>query len=483
MTASRPNIIYVLADDMGFGDLAVNDPDGKIPTPNLDRLASRGIRMTDMHATSALCTPSRYSLLTGRYAWRTPLKSGIVWPWDAPLIDAATPTVAEFLGDQGYRTACLGKWHLGWEWPTRDGRHPNETLPFGAYCDAERAEYEDNIDYGRPVGGGPVDRGFDTYFGVDVPNFTPYSWFVDDRVVEAPTAPKPDDLYGHPGRVVPGWSHEAMIPAFTERAVALIEETGADPDGPPLFLYYALTSPHSPVVPNDEFKGASGIGNYGDFVCEVDWVVGQLVDALERSGQLDDTLLIFTSDNGPERQVGDDEGVFERARRTRHFSMGPWRGAKRDVWEGGHRVPFVASWPSMIPAGAVSHDLASLADFMATCAEIVGEPLPAGASEDGASMLDLLCGTGDGSPRPPLVLHGGDGRLALRDGDWMFIDSADGSEWPEPEWYREERGYEAHDLPGELFNLADDPTERINLYADEPEIVERMSATLERLRQ
>jgi arylsulfatase A len=482
MSGRPPHIVYVLADDMGFGDLACNDPAAKIPTPHLDRLASRGMRMTDMHATSAVCTPSRYSLLTGRYAWRTPLKSGIVWPWDAPLIDEEQPTVAAFLQDNGYRTACIGKWHLGWDWPTKDGTHPNDTLEFGTYCDDERAEYEDNIDYAQPVAGGPVDRGFDSYFGVDVPNFTPYSWFVDDRVTEAPTVPKPDDLYGHPGRAVPGWSHEAMIPAFTQRAVSLIEETGSDSDGPPLFLYYALTSPHSPVVPNDEFKGASGIGNYGDFVCEVDWLVGELVDALERAGLFDNTLFIFTSDNGPERQVGDDEGVFERARRTRHFSMGPWRGAKVDVWEAGHRVPFIATWPEVIPEAAVSHDMVSLVDFMATCAEILDRPLPHGASEDGVSMLAQLRGE-EAPDRAPLVLHGGDGRLALRDGDWMFIDAPSGGVWPEPEWYREEQGYVPHDLPGELFNLADDPTERTNLYADKPEVVERMTATLERLRQ
>lgn len=477
MTARRPHIVCVFADDMGFGDLACNDPEARIPTPNLDRLAGRGIRMTDMHATSAVCTPSRYSLLTGRYAWRTPLKRGIVWPWDAPLIEEEQPTVAEFLRANGYRTACIGKWHLGWDWPTKDGSRPNDTLEFGAYCDDDRAAYEENIDYRRPVRGGPVDRGFDSYFGVDVPNFTPYSWFEDDRVTEAPSVPKPDDLYGHPGRAVPDWSHEAMIPAFTERAVSLIEDTGRAVDSRPLFLYYALTSPHSPVVPNERFKGTSGIGNYGDFVCEVDWLVGELVDALDRAGLFDDTLLVFTSDNGPERQVSDDEGVFDRARRTGHYSMGPWRGAKQDVWEAGHRVPFIATWPGVIPPGAVSGELGSLMDFMATCGEAIDRPLPAAASEDGVSMLAQLRGD-RGTARPPLVLHGGDGRFALRGGDLMFIDSPSGGVWPEPDWFRDERGYEPHDLAGELFDLAEDPTERRNLYAEAPEVVERMRATL-----
>lgn len=281
-----PNIIYVLADDMGFGDLACNNPDSRVPTTNLDRLASQGMRMTDMHATAAVCTPSRYSVLTGRYAWRSRLETGIVWPWDAALIEPEQLTVAQFLGSHGYRCACIGKWHLGWDWTTHDGSRPNDTLPFGTYCDDERAAFEANIDCASPIGGGPTDRGFDTYFGVDVPNFTPYTWFEDDRVVEPPSVPKPDEVYGHAGQAVPGWDHAEMVPEFTRRAVQLIETTATDSNPAPLFLYFPLTSPHSPIVPNEQFKGQSGIGDYGDFVMEVDWIVGELMDALERTGQL-----------------------------------------------------------------------------------------------------------------------------------------------------------------------------------------------------
>lgn len=486
MAVTRPNIVYILADDLGYGDVACNDADCLIPTPNLDGLAARGVRCTDAHATSAICTPSRYSILTGRYAWRSRLKQGIVWHWDAPLIEDGQPTVARFLSDQGYRTACVGKWHLGWDWATTDGAHPNDTLPFGEYCDAERAEYETNIDYTKPVSGGPVDRGFDTYFGVDVPNFPPYAWFENDSVTEAPTEPKPDEVYGHMGQAVPGWNPHDIVPECTRRATEFIHDAAAG--DAPFFLYFALTSPHSPVVPNEAFVGHSGIGAYGDFVCEVDWIVGEVVAALEEAGCTDDTLVIFTSDNGPELEMGDDEGAFKRAERTRHFSMGELRGIKRDVWEGGHRVPFIASWPGQIPAGTTADALVSLSDFFATCAEIVGAHPDHGDADaaaglvdslDSDSMLGVLRGTAAG--RNSLVLHGGGGRFALRQGRWLYVDAPSGGEWPEPEWFRSERGYTNHDHPAELFDLHTDLAERHNRYNDEPELAQQLSLTLDAL--
>ena len=207
----------------------------------------------------------------------------------------------------------------------------------------QRAEIGQQIDYTKRIGGGPLDRGFESYFGVDVPNFPPYTWFENDRVAEVPTMHKPDEQYGHPGASIPGWSLEQMVPEFTRRAVDYIESQASAEKQ--FFLYLPLTSPHSPVVPNEEFKGKSGIGNYGDFVCEVDWVVGKVVAALERSGLSYDTLVIFTSDNGPESGTHDEEGAYLRAKDRGHYSMGELRGVKRDLWEGGHRVPFIAKWP------------------------------------------------------------------------------------------------------------------------------------------
>lgn len=475
---SLPNIIYILADDLGYGDVLGNNPKSRIPTPRLEELAARGMRFTDAHATSAVCSPSRYSILTGRYAWRTRLKRGIVWPWDGSLIEPDVPTVATMLSEHGYRTACVGKWHLGWNWPTKDGSSPNDTLPYGVYCDDERSEYERNIDYRRPIRGGPVDHGFDSYFGVDVPNFTPYTWFADDQVVEAPTQPKPDSLYGHPGQMVPGWRHEAVVPACTRHAVELIEAS-AESDSEPLFLFFALTSPHSPVAPNERHRGQSGIGNYGDFVCELDWAVGEIIDAVDRSSMSEDTLIIFTSDNGPETETADDEGAYSRARRSGHYSMGPLRGVKRDVWEGGHRVPFIASWPAVIPPGTCCDHLISLADFFSTCASIVDSRIQPNAAQDSQSILPLLNGERSSEPvRSEMVLHSGGGRFAFREGPWLLIDGPSGSEKPEPDWLRAERGYKSHHEAQELYDLSSDLSERDNLIRRRPTLGESMSRQL-----
>lgn len=476
MRRQPPTIIYILADDMGYGDLACNNEESRIPTPRLDALAAGGMRFTDAHAGSSVCTPSRYHVLTGRYAWRSRLKQGIVWEWDLPLLEADRLTVAGLLQQQGYTTHCIGKWHLGWEWQTTDGGLAGDQLPFGKNSrsiQAERVAMNDQIDYTARIGGGPLDRGFDSYFGVDVPNFPPYTWFEDDHLMEPPSVPKPAEMYGHAGLMTPGWTLEGMIPELTRRAVALIEEADA-----PYFLYLPLTSPHAPIVPNAEFQGRSEAGKYGDFVCEVDWVVSEIVDALRRSGQLDETLLIFTSDNGPEACAADFEGCYELARQTGHYSMAHWRGSKRDVWEGGHRVPFIAHWPETIAAGSVCDQLVCLGDLMATCADLTGAELPAKAGEDSVSMLPLLRGETETPIREYLVHHSSDGRFALRSKEWVYIDNPSGGVSPEPAWFREERGYEAHDQPGELFRLSDDRAERHNLYASEPEVVNRLAGIL-----
>ena len=477
-----PNVVVILADDLGYGDLAANDPACRIPTPSLDRLCERGMRFTDMHASSAICTPSRYSLLTGRYNWRSRLERGIVWEWDAPVIEPATPTIATSLRERGYTTACIGKWHLGWDWATLDGRAPNDTLPWAVRDDevaARRRAYSANVDFAARIGGGPVDRGFDSYFGVDVPNFAPYAWFEDDRLSGLPTDEKPDTMYGEPGPMVPGWSLEAMIPELTRRAVRFVEEHAR---GDPWFLYFPLTSPHSPVVPNREFHGRSGIGAYGDFVCEVDWVAGQIVAALERTGQAEETLVVFTSDNGPEVRTPDDEGAYERARRSGHFSMGRLRGVKRDVWEGGHRVPFVASWPGVVPKGSVCRQTACLLDLFATVVDLAGAPLPSEA-EDSVSLAPLLRGETDAPVRECLVHHSAWGTYAIREGNWVYVDAPLGGHVPEPEWFRELRGYAPHEQRGELFDLAADLPQRANAYAERPEVVERLAARLAEIRR
>ena len=372
MPGEKPNIIYILADDMGYGDMGCNNPESKIPTPHLDRLAAQGMRFTDAHASSSVCSPSRYALLTGRYCWRTPLKSSVLWPWDPPLIEPGRLTAATLLRQQGYRTACIGKWHLGWEWATRDGRSACGDVPIGQHDREQRLALERNIDYNQPIGGGPLACGFDHYFGVDVPNFPPYTWFEQDRLAAAPAAQKPEEMFGLPGAMKPGWKLEEMVPEFVRRARDYIAAAGSDP----FFLYLPLTSPHTPIIPNEAFIGRSGTGLYGDFVCEVDWVVGEVMAALDEQGLADDTLLIFTSDNGPECIPAAAGGCYEHARLFGHYSMAHLRGAKRDTWEGGHRVPFVARWPGVTPAGSVCGQLSLLGDFTATCAELTGVRLP-----------------------------------------------------------------------------------------------------------
>ncbi len=475
-TVTRPNIIYILADDMGYGDLGCNNPESRIPTPNLDRLAAEGIRFTDAHAPSSVCTPSRYALLTGRYAWRTALTESVLWPYDPPLIEPDRLTVAEMLRRQGYRTACIGKWHLGWTWATRDGRAAHDGTGLGRLDRQRRLDRERQVDYGQPMRGGPVDRGFDTYFGVDVPNFPPYTWFEQDRLAAEPTVPKPDDMFGWPGLMKPGWKHEEMIPEFVRRAVDYIESSGPEP----FFLYFPLTSPHTPIVPNAPFVGRSGCGLYGDFVCEVDWVVGQVMAALERRGIAADTLMVFTSDNGPECGSAADGGTYEHARIHGHYSMANLRGVKRDTWEGGHRVPFLARWPTVAPAGTVCSQLAILGDLMATCAELTGVSLNEDQGEDSVSILPLLRGEHDRPVREFAIHHSCHGKFAIRKGKWVLIDSPDGDDNAEPDWFKEVRGYTAHDLPGELFDLEEDISERVNRYGDCPEIVREMTCMLER---
>jgi arylsulfatase A len=474
----KPNIVYIFADDMGYGDLGANNPDSKIPTPNLDRLATQGTRFTDAHAASAVCSPSRYALLTGRYCWRTPLKRGVLWPWDPPLIEPGRLTVARLLKQQGYATACIGKWHLGWEWATYDGEPAHKGTEIGVLDRAQRHAMEANIDYSQPMRGGPVDCGFDSYFGVDVPNFPPYTWFEDDHLRDAPTTEKPDEIFGLPGKMKPGWEHEAMIPEFVRRAEDLIADSGPEP----FFLYLPLTSPHTPIVPNQQFIGKSGAGRYGDFVCEVDWVVGRVMDALARKGIADETLLIFTSDNGPECIPAAAGGAYEHILAFDHYSMAHLRGVKRDAWEGGHRVPFIARWPGVTPAGAVCDQLVGLIDLMATLAELLGVELGSDEGEDSVSMLPLLQGEIDAPIREDLIYHSASGKFAVRRSDYVLIDASSGDDNQEPDWFKRERGYTDHNFPGELFDLAADISERDNLYGERPDLVESLTNTLRGLR-
>lgn len=463
---ARPNIVILFADDMGYGDLACQNPASKIPTPNLDRLATQSIRFTDAHTTSAVCTPSRYGLLTGRYCWRTALKDGVLGGFSPPLIEAGRETLGTLLKRAGYDTAALGKWHLGLTIPTTDGQPLNHLDGYGGK--------PTNLDWDNAITGGPVDHGFDHFFGIaaslDMP---PYIYIENRHFVGRGTVMK---TWLREGPAAPDFEAVDVVPELARRAVGIIER---QPAGRPLFLYLALTSPHTPVVPAGDFKGRSRAGDYGDFVVETDDAVGQILAALEKKGLAGATLVIFTSDNGPEVHA------YERITEFHHASMGELRGVKRDTWEGGHRVPFLARWPGQIPAGAVSRQTISLVDLLATFASITGAAPAAGAGEDSLDVSAALRHPDLAQPvRPSVVYHGANGWFALRRGDWVLIDGHTGenNRNREPEWFRQDRHAQAPAVAGELFNLRDDPQQTTNLYATHPDIVAQLRQELDAIK-
>lgn len=453
----RPNIVIIYADDMGYGDLGVQNPESKIPTPRLDRLARQGMRFTDAHSSSGICTPSRYALLTGRYHWRK--FHGIVNSFDPPALDDDELTLAEMLKQAGYRTACIGKWHLGWDWQAI--KRPGAGPP-----DPKTGFPPDAFDWSLPIPGGPLAHGFDYYFGDDVPNFPPYAWIENDRLLEAPTEPltiTPETAEGNwearPGPMCRDWDFYAVVPRLARRTVEWIgQQHGRDG---PFFLYMPLNSPHAPIVPTAEFRGRSQAGGYGDFMAQTDDAVGQLMQALDDHGFADDTLVIFTSDNGPERYA------YERVRRFDHRSAGPLRGLKRDLWEGGHRVPLVVRWPGRVPAGAVSDALISQIDLFATLAAVVGERVPDNAAPDSYNLLDVLT-RGAPSPRTTIVHNTMPDAYAVRHGSWLLVEAPTGGVSQVPDWFDQQQGYARHDQPGELYDLSADLGQRQNLFGEAP---------------
>jgi arylsulfatase A-like enzyme len=461
---AKPNVVVILADDLGYGDVGCYNPASKIPTPNIDRLAKEGARFTDAHSPSAVCTPTRYALLTGRYAWRTRLQRNVIGPFSQPLIAEKLLTVPAMLREQGYAAACVGKWHLGWGWPK-----PGD--------DGKR-------DFTKPIPDGPTTRGFDLYFGTDVPNYPPYCFLENDRTVGIPsgTAPVGRDSFNIAGPMVPGWKLVGVLPALEARAASYIET--AAKGGKPFFLYLPLTSPHYPVVPAPEFKGKSRAGDFGDFVVQTDHVVGAVLDALKKAGAAENTLVILTSDNGPEITGEVNPGAYDRLKEFGHASMGILRGAKRDAWEGGHRVPFIARWPGKIEAGTVCDETVCHVDLMATLAALLHVKLPADAGVDSVNILPALLGEKRQAPlREATVHHSGQGKFAIRKGDWVLIlapTGDDNGKRGEPAWFRKDRGYGPHTEAGELFDLATDPAQKNNLYSTETAKVNELATLMER---
>lgn len=480
---AAPNVVFILADDLGFGDPSCYNAESKIPTPHIDALAEQGMRFTDAHSPSSVCTPTRYGILTGRYCWRTALKASVLWPWDRPLLEDERTTLPEMLREAGYATACIGKWHLGWTWLDENGEPVNDRPSPSGLNNNQRAAIAQRIDFTQPIEGGPLAHGFDTYFGDDVPNFPPYTFFEDDRVVALPTEPKPGNMFGHAGPMVPGWALADVMPAITDRAVGYITQRGeADNAGTPFFLFMTLTAPHTPIVPGEAYTGLSEAGRYGDFVAQVDATVGAVMQALDDAGLSDNTLVVVTSDNGsPARNGANDSGpVGSVITQFGHRVSGPYRGLKSDAWEGGHRVPMVVRWPGQVEPGVVNEKPVCLVDWYATLAELHGIALADDQAEDSFSLLATLRGEADAPPRDHLIHHSGNGTFAVRQGDWKLIVGNLGSGgFSRPNRVRPEPG----GPQGQLYHLGDDPGETTNLWNDHPEVVAELTELLDGYRE
>ena len=468
---TRPNIIVILCDDLGQGDPGCYNPKSKTPMPNVDRLAAEGIRFTDAHTPSSVCTPTRYSTLTGRYCWRSSLKRGVLWNgWANALIEEDRSTIASLLKPMGYHSAAIGKWHLGWNWQSKTDKQID-----AKYHPAEA------VDYSKPVARGPLTLGFDHSYLIPASlDMAPYLYLVDDLCQQAPTEHTKGSKhrrqngggFWRAGPIAPGFDFYGFLPTTTEACVAYIDERAAanragDSDKP-FFLYFPLPAPHTPWTPSKEFQGDTEVGWYGDFVVQTDWSLGRIMAALDRNGIADNTIVIFTSDNGSHWPEGDIE-------KWGHDANNGWRGQKADIHEAGHRVPFVVRWPAVIKPGSVSNQTVCLTDIYATVAEIIGHKLSDNECEDGISMLPILKGT-DEPIREATVHHSLSGMFAIRKGDWKLIQGLGSGGFTKINTKADKEA----GINGQLYNLKDDPQEKNNLWKDKPEIVAELTTLLEK---
>jgi arylsulfatase A len=469
---ATPNIVILYADDLGFGDLGSYNAQSKIPTPALDKLADEGMRFTDAHSSSGICSPSRYALLTGRYHWRK--FHGIVKAFGPSKFDPERLTLPEMLQREGYKTAVIGKWHLGWDW--------NAVRKPGSPADGTGP---DDFDWERGIPDGPLDHGFDYYFGDNVINFPPYTWIENNRVVTVPDtvvnsklwSVKEGKLHFRPGPMVTGWNPYENIPTTTQKGIDYIKEHAGG--GQPFFLYFSYPSPHAPIIPNERFVNTSEAGPYGDYVVETDDSVGKILQALDDAGVSDSTLVIFSADNGPENYA------YDRDANYGHWSSHPLRGLKRDIYEGGHRVPMIVRWPEKVPAGTTSDELVSQIDIMATLAELLEHELPDDSAEDSHNLLPLWTGETVTSPRTVHIHNTGAGKYAIRHSDWTLIANKTGyrikdihKEWEVRHGYRDDTN-----AAGQLFDMQNDIGQRHNLIEQYPEKAAELAKLLQQIQE
>ena len=460
--AAKPNVLVIFADDMGLGDVSSYHPRSAWRTPHLDRLAAEGLRFTDAHSASALCTPSRYALLTGRYAWRTRLKQGTLQGYNGRLIEPGRQTVAAFLRDRGYVTGVVGKWHLGLDW-------------------VRKSERLEDVEFAQPFGGGPLTLGFDRFFGISASlDMPPYVWLRDDRATRVPTgtiADSPAPKLWRGGPIADDFKMEDVQTRLTDEAIAFLDARATARDGRPFFLYLPYASPHTPVLPTGEFAGKTKTTPYGDFVAQLDADIGRLLATVAKHGWTENTLVIFTADNGFAPPGG-----LDGLQRIGHDSSAGFRGVKADLFEGGHRVPFIARWPAVIRPGRTSAALVGQPDLFATLADVLGTSPPDDAAEDSVSFLPVL--RGDRSQvRTTLVHHSGEGRFAIREGKWKLLLWPGSGGWSHPTpnpsvWLKVEKTDLATLPPFQLYDLDADPAETTNLAAQHPDIVQRLGRQL-----
>lgn len=463
----KPNVVVILADDLGYGDVRALNPDGKIPTPNLDALAASGCAFTDAHSPSAVCSPTRYGILTGRYAWRSKLQSGVLGGLSPRLIEPGRLTVAQLLKDNGYHTACVGKWHLGMDWQLKPEK---KVSPLSI----EPREQVFNVEYDKPIKNGPNAVGFDYYFGISASlDMVPYTFIENDKVVANPTEDRDLTMFaGKPGRTrkgpaAPGFEADGVLPELTKRAVGYI--AARQKESEPFFLYMPLTTPHTPVAPSKEWAGKSKLNAYADFVMETDSAVGEVLAALKKHGFEDNTLVVFTSDNGCSPQAD-----FPALLKLGHNPNYKFRGHKADIYEGGHRVPLLVRWPGRVKPKTTSGELVCLTDLMATVAEAIDAKVPADAGEDTFSILPAL-GLSKGRPRTHLVVHSINGSFGVREGKLKLCLCRGSGGWSAPRPGKDDTG-----LPNvQLYDLEADLGEKANLHEKHAGAVVRITKLLE----
>lgn len=473
-TPAPPNILIILADDLGYGDLGSYNDSSKIPTPHLDQFATQSMRFTDAHSPSAVCTPTRYGVMTGRYCWRSNLPTGVVQGYGPAVIQRDRTTVAALLQQKGYHTAVVGKWHLGVDWAIKGEEAPIGQRLQHRYTAADELA-PDTVDFSRAVHDGPAQHGFDYSWILPASlDMQPYCYLENNELVTQPTDITPgNDLntgyteaFWREGKIAPDFDFYQVMPTFLQKSIDYITERAQQEQ--PFFLYLPLASPHTPWVATPEFQGTTEVGNYGDFVSMVDASVGELLTTLETLGIAENTLVIFTSDNGPYWRPN----MIEK---YGHKASGNLRGMKADIWDGGHRVPFIVRWPGQVEAGSQSDQLIGLTDILATTAAITSSELPATVGEDSYNFLPVLLGeSGDGAIRETIIHQSSKGHMAIRKGKWKLIPKRGSGGFSAPRTYEPQEG----EAMGQLYDMEADPSESNNLYDAHPEIVAELSARL-----